>query len=200
MKSNVCKIEKGTKDLVAILKESENVALYNGFDKKQTLQLRLICEEMDGMLPNIISDFDGEFWIECENGVCKVNVSIDIPDLNINEKEALINVAKNKKNAAAVGIVGKIRNVIENLFLDKDNIPTYDMSALFNLGMESIASIDSSYMWSLRKYKTGIAQEKETEEWDELEKSIIANLADDVIVGVKGKKANIIVVKKFKWG
>ena len=36
------------------------------------------------------------------------------------------------------------------------------------------------------------------ENWDELEKSIIANLADDVIVGVKGKEATIAVVKKFK--
>ena len=40
MKSNVCKIEKGTKDLAAILKESERVAEYNGLTHKQTLQLR----------------------------------------------------------------------------------------------------------------------------------------------------------------
>ena len=29
MRSNVCKIENGTKDLEAILKESEKVAVYN---------------------------------------------------------------------------------------------------------------------------------------------------------------------------
>ena len=56
MKSNVCKIENGTKDLDAILKESEKVAVYNDLTRKQSLQLRLICEEIDGMLPNIISD------------------------------------------------------------------------------------------------------------------------------------------------
>jgi hypothetical protein len=39
--------------------------------------------------------------------------------------------------------------------------------------------------------------EKEEKEWDELEKTIIASVADDVIVGVKGKNANIIIVKKF---
>ena len=38
MRSNVCKIEKGTRDLEAILKESERVAEYNGLDHKQTLQ------------------------------------------------------------------------------------------------------------------------------------------------------------------
>ena len=40
-------------------------------------------------------------------------------------------------------------------------------------------------------------KEEKTAAWDELEKSVIASVADDVIVGVKGKHADIIVVKKF---
>ena len=51
MKSNICKIEKGTRALDAILKESERVAEYNGLNHKQTLQLRLICEEIDECFP-----------------------------------------------------------------------------------------------------------------------------------------------------
>ncbi len=117
MISNVCKIEKGTNDLAEILSESEKVAVYNGLDKKQSLQLRLICEEMDGMLPKIIDDFNGDLWIEFNKGVCKVNVCIDIPELNSEKKDELIKVSKSKKNALAVGIVGKIRSVIEDFFL-----------------------------------------------------------------------------------
>ena len=73
MKSNVCKIENGIRNLEAILQESENVANYNGLNQNQALQLRLLCEEIDGMLPKIIGDFDGEFWIEYENGICGCN-------------------------------------------------------------------------------------------------------------------------------
>ena len=80
MKSNICKIEKGTKDLEAILKESERVAEYNGLSHKQSLQLRLLCEEIDGMLPNVIDDFEGDFWIDFEDGICKVNISVQIPE------------------------------------------------------------------------------------------------------------------------
>ena len=197
MLSNICKIEKGTNDLDAILKESERVALYNGFNQKQTLQLRLICEEMDGMLPNIIDDFCGDFWIEYENGVCKVNACIDIPELTSNKKDELIKIAKNKKNAMAVGIVGKIRSAIEDLFLDKEIFNQYDMSILFNAGIEYSVGLTPSYSWSLNNYRNIVKKENE-EDWDELEKSIIANLADDIVVGVKGKQANIVVVKKFK--
>ena len=60
MKSNVCKIENGIQDLDAILRESEKVAIYNELDPTQPMHLRLLCEEMDGMLPEIIDDFSGD--------------------------------------------------------------------------------------------------------------------------------------------
>ena len=197
MKSNVCKIEKGLNGLEAILKESERVAEYNGFTHKQTLQLRLICEEIDGMLPNLIGDFEGDLWIEYDKGVCKVNVSIKIPEFNLDKKEELIAIAKNKKNAAAVGIVGKIRSVIENFFLDEEPVATFDASfgAFYEIGYTGY--VDYSCLWTLEQYRSTVNQEAQTEAWDELEKSVIASVADDVIVGVKGKQANIVIVKKF---
>lgn len=198
MKSNVCKIDNGTKDLEAILKECERVAAYNGLDHKQTLQLRLLCEEIDGMLPNIIDDFEGDFWIEYEKDVCKVNVSVKIPELNVNKKAELIGIAKDKRNVAAVGIVGKIRNAIEDYFLDEDVMNAFMVSAdEARLSMEYSGMADYSYLWSLEQYRASAQQEEQAGAWDELEKSVIASVADDVIVGVKGKRANIAIVKKF---
>mgnify|MGYP003307185298 CR=1 FL=1 len=198
MKSNVCKIENGTKDLAAILRESEKVAAYNELTHKQTLQLRLICEEIDGMLPNIIDDFDGDLWIEYEDGVCKVNVSIKIPEFNTDKKEELIGIAKNKKNSAAVGIVGKIRDAIENFFLNEEALGTFGASAeAFYLASGYGESSMYSYVWSLDQYRSTVKSNENSEDWDELEKSVIASVADDVIVGVKGNQADIIIVKKF---
>ena len=198
MKSNVCKIEKGTRDLAAILKESERVAEYNGLTHKQTLQLRLLCEEIDGMLPNIIEDFEGSLWIDFEDGVCKVNISIRIPEFNTEKKEELINIAKNKKNAAVVGIVGKIRNAIENFFLDEELRGDFALSAgTLGLAAEYSTSINYTYLWRLDEYRNFVKKEEQTEAWDEIEKSVIASVADDVIVGVKGKCAEIVIIKKF---
>ena len=197
MKSNVCKIENGVKDLAAIFAESERVAEYNGLTHKQALQLRLLCEEIDGMLPHIIDDFEGELWIDFEDGVCKINVSIRIPELNTEKKENLIEIARDKKNAAAVGIVGKIRNAIENFFLEESMAEALDASSsFFRLSAGFSDGVDYPYLWRLQDYRYSVKEEK-TEEWDELEKSVIASAADDVIVGVKGKRADIVVVKKF---
>ena len=196
MKSNVCKINKGVKDLEAILKESEMVANYNGLSHKQALQLRLICEEMDGMLPKIIDDFDGEFWIDFEDGVCKVNAVVNFEEFTAKKKQELISVSKNKKNAAATGIVGKIRSVIEDFFLDEEGAQTGGAAEGFcHMPTQYSLGFHYSYYWSLGEYKTNVKNKEEA--CDELEKSIIASIADDVIVGVKGRQASIVVIKKF---
>ena len=154
MRSNTCKIEKGTRDLDAILKESERVAEYNGLSHKQSLQLRLLCEEIDGMLPNIIDDFEGELWIDFEDGVCKVNVSVQIPEFDTEKKEELIGIAKNKKNAAAVGIVGKIRDAVENFFLNETTAAAFAMPFYPSIGFSE--GMDYSYLWSLQQYRTTV--------------------------------------------
>jgi hypothetical protein len=198
MRSNICKIEKGTRDLAEILSESERVAEYNRLSHKQTLQLRLLCEEIDGMLPNLIDDFDGELWIDFEDGVCKVHISIQIPEFNIDKKEELIGIAKDKKNAAAVGIVGKIRNAIENFFLDDERMEAWALSSgTFGLSNAYCDGIDYAYLWRLEEYRNSVKKEEQADAWDELEKSVIASVADDVVVGVKGRQASIIIIKKF---
>ena len=195
MKSNVCKIEKGTKDLTEILGESEKVAAYNGLNHKQTLQLRLLCEEIDGMLPQILGDFEGEIWIEFEKSLCKVNVSIVFEDFTADKKKELISISKNKKNVAAKGIAGKIRSVVEDLLLDE--YAQQSLAMPLNVYYLPVGHMDYTYLWSLGQYKDEVKKEEKAEQWDALEKSVIAGVADDVIVGVKGKKADIIVVKDF---
>ena len=198
MKSNVCKIENGTKDLISILRESEKVAVYNELTHKQSLQLRLICEEIDGMLPKMINDFNGELWIEYENGECRVNVSLRFDEFTADKKKELVGIAKNKKNAAAVGIVGKIRSSLENIFLEEDAMRGINVSAdAFYFASKHCDYMDYSYIWSLEQYKSSVNQGEQSEEWDELEKSVIASVADDIVVGVKGKRADIIIIKKF---
>ena len=196
MQSNVCIIEKGSQDLAAIFNECERVAEYNQLTTKQALQLRLLCEEVDGMLPNIIENFSGKIWIEFNQGVCKVNVSIKIPDMNAAKKKELIEISDNKKNASAVGIVGKIRNALEDFLLNEESYVN-TTAGVFHPSTGFSEGVDYSYVWSLEQYKVSVKQDEQPEEWDELEKSIIASVSDDVFVGVKGSVADIVIVKKF---
>ena len=156
------------------------------------------------MLPNIIDDFSGDFWIDFEDGVCNVNVSLRFDEFTAEKKEGLVAIAKNKKNASASGIVGMIRSALENVFLEEDSFGGGDMSlesryfvTEYYNSMDQFYVADYSSLWSLEHYRSTVKKEEKTEKWDELEKSVIASVADDIVVGVKGKRADINIVKKF---
>jgi hypothetical protein len=59
-----------------------------------------------------------------------------------------------------------------------------------------------SYVWSMQKHKQEIRQDpdagEENEwEWDELEKSIVSSIADDVSISIDGTTVQITIIKQF---
>jgi hypothetical protein len=194
MKSNICKIAKGTTALDGIFTESEKVAKYNDLNHKETLQLRLLCEELVGMLPSIISDFSGEFWIENRDSDYELCLKVLVDDMDIFTRERLVKVSKNNKNSSVVGITGKIRAVFDYMVMS-GNDTTLAPAGKYGF----YANVDYTQIWSLHEYRESVKDEsdKSGEAWDEFERSILVKLADDVIVGVKGKTANIIIKKRF---
>lgn len=197
MKSNVCMIRSDSNYLDVILKESEKVSVYNELNHKQAMHLRLLTEELNGMIKELVGYYNGKFWIDFEDGVCKLNASMSIDEITYDRRKELIGIAKNKKNANATGVVGKIRALLEGIFLDDDIIGNAilplssvsgDVPHAWNMGYTKC--------WSLDSYKNNAKEKKEA--WDELEKSVIAKVADDVIVGIKGRLVDVIIVKNFK--
>jgi len=198
MKSDVCKLNNDTISLQNALKEAEKIAVYNEFDAKQSGRLLLLAEELIGMVPSLLEYADGDFWIESEGKKIELHVSLTPSQILGSEKrERLLAVSTSGKNAAAVGIMNKIRIAAEMMILDYAEVSaslpaTHDFYAL---GMSS-AAVFPNAAWSLQAYRAKAEKEKD-EKWDELEKSIIANIADDVLVGIKGSEVDIIVKKVF---
>ena len=208
MKSNICKLNKDLACLEAVLAEVEKVTAYNALEDKKSLRIRLLAEELCGMLPGLIENFSGEFWSENEGDNYELHVELKADDMSIDLRDELISVSKSGKNAAAKGIMGKIRAVAETMLLaafDPDLAPIpadgefYDYHG-YNMGFgyiapEMEAGLGCIYTWSLFNYKTAV--EDKEDEYAELERSIVAKLADDIIVGVRGKNVEIVVKKSF---
>ena len=83
-----------------------------------------------------------------------------------------------------------------------DSYGLADYESFLTYGINSDSMAGSSGVWTLTQYRTAVVNENEnneySQEWDELERSIIANLADDVSVGIKGDKVEIIITKKYE--
>lgn len=199
MKSDVCLLtEKDPDSLKKVLTETEKAAKYASLNKKESNRLRLLAEELFEMIPSVLEFSSGEFWIECENKKFELHTSLKPTDLLTMEKrEEILKVSSSGKNAAAKGIMAKIKLAATFMMIEYESNPdlSFAGSSFFDegLGVNPYFSLSS---WSLTQYRKK-AQEEKGEKWDELEKSIIANIADDVIVGIQGKQVDIIVKKDF---
>lgn len=181
-----------------IPQEAEAAAEYIGLDSKMTLRLRLLSEELICMLPQLLSYGAGKFWIEVGENRAELHLSVSVDNSRYYDVNKILSVSTSGKNAAAKGILGKIAVAVESLLGNNENIADYDSYGVWSRGL---ASTDREAFWSLEAYKDAFSdedtQQSYSEDWDELEKSIIANLADEVTVGVLGGKIDITVFKNF---
>ena len=195
MKSDVCKLLTKATDLKSVLKETVKSAAYRDLDKRETSRLRLLAEELVEMLPELLQFSEGEFWVESEGKNFELHVTLHPNQtLTAEHREKLLDVSTSKQNAAAVGIMAKIRLAAEFFLMDYEK--RAGMSESFYVpGTPSVISM-ADPLWSLSAYREG-AKKVQGETWDELEKSIVANLADDVVVALQGKQVDIVVKKAF---
>ena len=191
MKSSVIKLDSSRENLNEILDETQKITASVGLDVKKSLRVRLLAEELVGMLGELSGCYEGEFWIDQSDLAFELVTRIRLVQvMDKKTKKGFIDVASNKKNAAAKGIVGKLRNVVENMMYPED--AAYGTNS-FGYGGGGGATLSAG--WSLNKYKNAYMNDEDR--WDEIEKSIIANVADDVTVGIKGSDVEIVIRKNF---
>ena len=199
MKSNICVISSDSVFDKDMLREVEKTAVYNGLDEKSTLRLTLLAEELLRMLPNLSYIFRGEFWIESEGNAYELHAKYETFGRTLSGDDALLKVSTSGKNALAKGVVGKIRAFIDRMTLPDGSAFLRDY-AIFSSGMVEAGSA-YTHCWSLSSYAQNVfhaeASEEQAEAWDELEKSVISQLADDVLVGLLGNQVEITVKKTF---
>ena len=191
MQSNIIKITGESESIEKILCETQKTAKYAELNAKQSMRTRLIAEELIGLLKELSGNFDGDFWIEQENLSFTFFTQLELNEnMDKQTKKKFIDISSEKRNASAVGIMGKIHDVVENLLYPENAVYSTSFIAY---QLETAVLMDDS--WTLSRYKD--SQKENTDQWDELEKSIIANLADEVIVSVKGNKVEIAIIKDF---
>ncbi len=180
------------------LRATEALGADCGLTRKEILR-RLTAEEMYGMLRSIAGEIADVFWIEHEGKSFALHLDTELA-LNKQTRKQLLSVSSTGKNEAAKGFMGKLRDMIAANMLPKDSAPS-----VISLGLIGLGGLDDygveNYDWSMQKYKEEIARIEQGEtarkEWDELEKSIVANIADDVRIHIVGSSVKLTITKSF---
>lgn len=193
MKTDVIVVSNDGNNMEAVLDQVDALASYRSLSPKNALHLRLLAEETLAMMRAITGDVDGEFWIEAENDVYELHLKVDTL-IDEREREQLLSASTTGKNEATRGFMGKIRA----LFQPIPGVP------VFGTGLVAGApQMYGSYEWSMVDYRNQLRKYREQdaeggqEAWDELEKSVVSRVANDVKVSILGRTVEMTIVKRM---
>ena len=190
MKSDVIRVSSRGDEIDRVLMTAEKVAEYQTLSHKSALHLRLMAEELMNLMRAITGDVLGEFWIENKRNIYELHLKVQTL-MDFSQREKLLAASKSGKNEAAKGFTGRLRSFFEPI----DGIPV-----IFGFNAEGVYTDVS---WSMHAYQQELQrhlEEKNTgarEAWDELEKSVLSHIADDIRVSIRGREVEMVIFKKM---
>ena len=198
------KITNSGSGMSEALNITERAAGLLNLSTKDALRARLLAEETLSMVRAVTGTFSADFWIEIEGRTFDIRLMAK-SELDYPKRRELLSVSTTGENTAHLGIMEKIRGIIEAGMYGLEE--GFMLQAEYGTGMFSYGALgviddgmsDALYSWSMQKYRADIEAkgDDEADSVDELEKSIIANIADDVKVGIRKDSLELTVVKKF---
>ncbi|MBQ6680404.1 MAG: hypothetical protein IJM76_10390 [Lachnospiraceae bacterium] len=197
MRSDIVKLSGDPSDTALALKQAESVAAFFGMQGKEAIHLRLLAEEMMGMIRSLTGTRSAEFWIEDDEKAdrrLRLHLKAAV-GMNTELRKELLSASTSGKNAAAKGFSGKLRDIFARAIEPEDKYIADYYAAGWIISEPEMYNMTTGSVWSFNRYRDSLGPE-EKEEHDELEKSIIANLADEVEVSIRGDAVEMIVYKK----
>ena len=200
MKTDVIVVSSRGGRMEKALAQADKVAAYKELSAKGALQLRLLTEEMMGMMRAITGETEGEFWIEDTDGTYALHLRVKTR-MNSEKRESLLSASKSGKNESARGLMGRLKDFFDRE-MDED-ITSIGSPLVLPEMYEHNSMSTLSWEWSMNSYQRELdslrqKQDKNAEElWDELEKSVVTHVADDVQVSIRGQQAEMTILKKI---
>ena len=200
MKSDVITVSSKGNQMEAALAQAEKVAAYKGLKGKNALHLRLLTEEMMGMMRSITGETEGKFWIEDEGGEYRLHLLAET-SMDSEKRDQLLAASSTGKNESARGLMGRLRDFFERG--EDDDYRSFPSPLLYSGMYEHSSTPTLDWEWSMMRYEDFLSSRVKNndaaarEAWDELEKSVVAKVADDVKVSIRGRSVEMILVKKM---
>lgn len=188
--SAICPVDGSQEATAAALREAERFAEATGLTGKSALHLRLLAEELLGVINGVTEVRDGSFVIELNDGEYRLQLSAKTFPVGEWAQKRLLETSSTGENTLYQGVVGKLRMVADWYSRGGDSA---GREKAYAGGFGDYASDE----WSLVRMRNYIARERKAIKWDELETSILNHLADDVRVGLRRDKVAITVHKTF---
>lgn len=193
--SDVYEIRSNRKSIEIALAETEKFASMHKKVGKELVHLRLLSEELIGMIRSVLNTAEGGYYVSCDDQEKSFELHlIAYATVGDNAQKALLKAATSGKNRAYQGVTGLMNRFIdyvanpEVISFNAMDPTVYDISSYAGMTV-SPTKVD----WSLEHYLDVVKQEDKAENWDELEMSILRRIAKDIVVSCRRDKVEIII-------
>ena len=192
IKSLICPIEGYSWEVERALNEVDSFSRYQSLGARQSEKLRLIGEELLGMVSGMLDVETGRFWIEKDGDDYTVNLAAQTI-VGIKAKEILDTASKNTEYK---GLSGLLRRAIDTMAqMYRDSGAGYEMTEQIDCALAGTEPIsDEELAWSLAKYTESVERDEKAEAWDELELSVLKKTSKDIVVSYRNNRVDIKVV------
>lgn len=200
MKTDIITVSSKGKRMGEALAQVDKLAVYKGLTPKNALHLRLLTEEMMGMMRSITGETDGEFWIEDQDDVYQLHLRV-ATRLTADEREKLLAASSTGRNESARGLMGRLRDFFD--WGSDEDLSDIANPLLLPDMFEHTSSPALDWEWSMMQYENALSARIEQNDaaardaWDELEKSVVKHVADDVKVSIRNGVVEMIIFKKL---
>lgn len=192
IKSLICPIEGNSWDVERALNEVDGFSRLQGLGAKQSEQLRLIGEELLGMVGGILDVDTGRFWIEKDED----DYAVYLAARSIVGMRAKAILESAGKNTEYRGLSGLMRKAVDQMSaMIRDSGTDYNYSQQVDNALAGLEPIsDSALEWSLTKYTESVERDEKADAWDELELSVLKKISKDIIVSYRNDRVDIKVI------
>ena len=200
MRTDEIQVSASGQGMEAALDQVEKLADYKQLSHKGRLHLRLLTEETMGMMRSLTGAQTGSFWIEDEEkrGEFRLHLMV-MTRMNSVKREQLLSTATSGKNESARGLMGRIRDFFEQG--SDEDVLGYGSPLILPDMIDLSTNPALDLEWSMTRYESALTDRIEQdapgarEAWDELEKSVVAHVADEIKVSIRGDRVEMIIIK-----
>ena len=199
MKTDVITVSSRGNRMEAALGQVDKVIAYKELSGKNALHLRLLAEEMMGLMRSVTGAGEGLFWIEDEDQEYRLHLQVRAR-LSEEKRERLLDVSSSGKNESAKGLMGRLRDFFD--WGSDEDLATFTSPLLMPEAFEHTSSPVLDWEWSMRRYESALCAQMANDPaardaWDELEKSVVKHVADDVKVFIRNGVVELVILKKL---
>lgn len=177
MKTDVIKIDNRCAGFDDAVLETRKAAEFRNANKKESVQLQLMTEEMLSLIHSLTGEQKASFWLESEGKKFELHLTTNTV-LDREKRFQLISSSTSNKNEAAASFLGRIIDAIEQAAASEPD------QSLDSVPDEAIDDVYNRFI--------------EDPEWDRYEQSILRRLADSIKVFIRGDLVHITVSKQFE--